>query len=171
VRKGTEEHVDPGVDHEPVAILRRGPANCPEPLRLPVGISEAASDVVRVLQVGAGCAQTPQRSHQLDWLHPVSGFSVNITGTATALAIRAAAATISSAGAPWCTLVILIPERGGNTSTGGGDHREPGRDHGSRRRHVPGVRKQNRGAGALQRSQQVAPTSEVRGRRSCLGKV
>jgi hypothetical protein len=41
-----EEDVDPGVDYERVVVLRRGLANRSKPLRMPVGIAEAAGGVV-----------------------------------------------------------------------------------------------------------------------------
>ena len=63
--QGTEEDVDPGVDHELVAVLRRRLAHRPEPLRVPRGIAEAAGGVVGVLEVAAGGPGVPQRSHQL----------------------------------------------------------------------------------------------------------
>ena len=59
------------------------------------------------------------------------------------------------------TLVVLVAERGRHAEAGGRDHREPGLDHGLRRRHIPGVREQERGAGLVQRPQQVAPALEV----------
>ena len=54
--EGTEEDVDAGVDHERVVVLRRGLADRPEPLRVPVGIAEVAGGVVGVLEVAAGGA-------------------------------------------------------------------------------------------------------------------
>ena len=57
-----EEDVDPRVDHEPVAVSRRGLPNRHQPLRLPVGIAEAAGGVVGVLEIAAGGSGAPQRS-------------------------------------------------------------------------------------------------------------
>ena len=63
--QGTEEDVDPGVDHEPVVVLRRGPTHRPEPLGVPVWFTKAASRVVAVLEVAAGRPGAAERSHQL----------------------------------------------------------------------------------------------------------
>ena len=49
-----EEDVDPSVDDERVALLRRGLANRREPLRVPVGIAKAPGRPVGVLEVAAG---------------------------------------------------------------------------------------------------------------------
>jgi DNA-binding CsgD family transcriptional regulator len=155
---GTEEDVHPGVDHERVAVRRRGLANRAEPLRVPVRIAEAADGVVAVLEIAAGGPGAPQRSDQLGGLHPVAGLGVDRHGH------------LDAPGDPRGrgehlvgrrTLMVLIAERRGHATAGGRDHGKPGRDHGSRRSHVPGVRKQKRGAGALQRPQQVAPALEV----------
>ena len=76
----TEEDVDSGGDHEPVAVLRRGLAHGREPLRVPVGIAKAAGGVVGVLEVAAGGSRGPQRSHQLGRLHAVAGLGVDRHG-------------------------------------------------------------------------------------------
>src|SRR5258708_1394121 len=59
--EGTGEGGGPGVDHEPVAVRRRGLAHRPEPFRMAVGITEAAGGVVGVLEVAAGGPRAPQR--------------------------------------------------------------------------------------------------------------
>jgi len=156
--EGTEEDVHPGVDHEPVAVVRRGLANRPEPLRVPVGIAEAAGGVVGVLEIAAGGPGALQRSDELGGLHPVAGLGVDRHGHVDAPGDPCGRGEHLIA---WRTLVVLIAQRRGHASAGGRDHGKPSRDHGSRRSHVPGVRKQEGGAGAVQRPQQVAPALEI----------
>ena len=138
-KQRTEEDVDPGVDHERIAVIRSSPANRPEPLGVPVGIAKAAGGVVGVLEVAAGGPCAPQRSHQLGGLHPVAGLGVDRHGHLDApgdprgrgehLVARRA-------------LVVLIAERRGHAGAGGRDHGKSSRDDGSRRGHIPSVRKQ-----------------------------
>ena len=59
-----EEDVNPGVDHERVAGVRRGLANRPEPFRVPVGIPQAPGGVVCVLEIAAGGPGVPESSHE-----------------------------------------------------------------------------------------------------------
>ena len=125
---------------------------------MPVGIAKAAGGVVGVLEVAAGGPGAPQLSHKLGRLHPVAGLGVDRHGHLDApcdprdrgehLVGRR-------------TFVVLIAERGGHAAAGGCDHRRPSRGHGSRRGHVPGVRKQEGVARAVQRPQQVAPALEL----------
>ena len=135
----TEEDVDSGGDHEPVAVLRRGLAHGREPLRVPVGIAKAAGGVVGVLEVAAGGSRGPQRSHQLGRLHAVAGLGVDRHGHLDAPCDpRGRGEHLVGRR----TFAVLIAERGGHAAAGGCDHRRPSRDHGSRRGHVPGIRKQ-----------------------------
>jgi hypothetical protein len=116
-------------------------------------IAEAFVSVVGVLEVAAGGPRGPQRSRQLGRLHPVAGFGVDRHRHLDAphdprrrrehLVGRRA-------------LVVLVAERR--------DDGKPSRDHGSRRGHVPGVRKQKGVARAVQRPEQIAAALEV----SCL---
>ena len=53
---GAEEDVDPRVDQEWVAVLRRGLAHGPEALGLPVGIAQAAAG-----RCPRGCSRPPRR--------------------------------------------------------------------------------------------------------------
>ena len=103
-------------------------------------------------------AHAPQRSHQLDRLHPVAGLGVDRHGH------------IDAPGHPRSrgehlvgrrTLVVLVAERGGHPGAGGRDDGEPGRDHGVRRGHVPGVGQQEGCAGAVERPQQLAAALEI----------
>jgi hypothetical protein len=61
------------------------------------------------------------------------------------------------------TLLVVIAEGRGHAAAGGRDHGKARRDHRFRGGHVPDVRKQERGAGTVQRPQQVTLTLEVRG--------
>ena len=125
---------------------------------MPVGIAEAAGGVVGVLEVAAGGPGDPQRGHQLGRLHAVAGLGVDRHGHLDAPCDpRGRGEHLVGRR----TLVVLIAERRGNAAAGGRDHGKPSRDHGSRRGHVPGVRKQEGIARALQRSQQVAAALEV----------
>ena len=125
---------------------------------MPVGIAEAAGGVVGVLEIAAGGPGAAQRSDQLGGLHPVAGLGVDRHGHLDAPGDPRGRSEHLVARR---TLVVLIAERVGHAPAGGGDHGIPGRDHGSRRGDVPGVRKQEGGAGAVQRPQQVAPALEV----------
>ena len=125
-----------------------------------VGIAEAAGGVVGVLEVAAGGARVPQRSHQLGRLHSVAGLGVDRHGYLDA---RCDPRRRGEHLVGRRTLVVLMAERRGHAAAGGRDHGEPGRDHGSRRGHVPGVREQEGGAGAVQRPQQLAPALELGG--------
>jgi hypothetical protein len=53
-------------------------------------------------------------------------------------------------------LLVLLSERRGRAAAGGRDHGKASRDDRSRGGHVPGVRKYEMGAGAVQRPQQLA---------------
>jgi len=66
---------------------------------------------------------------------------------------------------PIAFLFDHVAERRGHAAAGCRDHGKASRDHRSRCGHVPGVRKQERGAGAVQRPQQVALTLAVGCRR------
>ena len=104
-------------------------------------------------------APAPRRvSHQLGRLHPVAGLGVDRHG-------HVDAPPYPRGGGQHLVgrrlLVVLVAERSGHTGAGGRDHREPGRDDGSRRGHVPGVRKEERVAGAVQRPQEVASALKV----------
>jgi hypothetical protein len=66
---------------------------------VPLGIAEAAGGVVGVLQVAAGGPGASEGRHQLGRLHSVPGLGVHRHGNLYPRAIRAAAASISSAGA------------------------------------------------------------------------
>ena len=152
---GTEEDVDPRVDDERVVVVRRGLAHRPEPLGLPVGVMEGA--VVAVLEVAAGGPGAPQRRHQLGGLHPVAGLGVDGHGH------------VDPVGDPRGRgehlvrrrVVVLIAEGRRHRRAAGRDDGEPGRDHRPRRGHVPGVREQERRAGAVQGPQQIAPALEI----------
>jgi hypothetical protein len=114
--------------------------------------------VVAVLEVAAGCTRAPQRGHQLGGLHAVTGLGVDRHGHLdTPCDPRGRAEHLAARR----TLVVLIAERGGHAAAGGRDDGKPGRDHGSRRGHVPGVRQQKRVAGPVQRPKQVAPAVEI----------
>jgi hypothetical protein len=118
-----------------------------------VGIAEAAGGVVTVLEVASGGSHAPQRSHQLGRLHAVTGLCVDRHGHLDAPRDprRRGEHLVARR-----RLVVLIAESGGDAAAGGRDHRKSGRDHGSRRGNIPGVRKQERFTRAMQRSQQVA---------------
>jgi hypothetical protein len=144
--EGTEEDVDPGVDNEPVALRRRGLAGRREPFRVPVGIAETAGGVVGVLDVAPGRPRASQRSHQLSRLHPIAGLGVDRHGHIDAPCDpRGRGEHLVGRR----VLVILMAERGGYAAAGRCDHGEPSRHHRSGRCHVPGVRKQERGARAV----------------------
>ena len=125
---------------------------------MPVGIAEAAGGVVGVLDVAAGGSYVSECSHELDRLHAVAGLGVDCHGHVDALRDPRGSGEHLIGGR---TLVILVAERGGHAAAGSRDHGKPSRDHGSRRGHVPGVRKQEGVAGALQRPQQVALAPEA----------
>ena len=153
-----EEDVHSGVDHKRIALRRGSLANRPEPLRVPGGITEAAGGVVAVLEVAPGGPDGPQRGHQRGRLHPVAGLGVDRHGH------------LDAPGDPRGrgehlvgrrTFVVFVAERGGHAAAGGRDDGEPSRNHRSRRGHVPGVRKQEGVAGAVQRPQQVALALEA----------
>jgi hypothetical protein len=123
-----------------------------------VGIAEAADGVVGVLEVAAGGPGAPQRSDQFGGLHPVAGLGVDGHGHIDA-PCHPRGRGEHLAGRR--TLLVLIAERRGHAGAGGRDHRKTSRDYRPRRGHVPGVRKQERGAGAVQRPQLVAQALEV----------
>ena len=113
--------------------------------------------VVGVLQVAPRGTHRVQRSHHLCGLHAVAGLGVDRDGHLDApddppgrgehLVGR-------------CALTVLEADAGGHAPAGGSDHRESGSDHRSGRGGVPHVRQQERVAGTVQRSQQLAPFRE-----------
>ena len=152
-----EEHVHARVDDESVALLGGGLANRPEPLRLPVGIAQPAGGVVGVLEVAAGEPGAAQQRHELGRVHVVAGLGVDGHGHIdVACDARGRAEHVIARR----IRVIFVAEHRGHPPAGRRDHRKPSRDHRSRRRDVPGVRKQQRIAGAVQRPQQVTPALE-----------
>ena len=148
----------PSGDALRTAYAAFGLANRPEPLRVPIGIAETAGGVVAVLEVAADGPGAPQGGHQLGRLHPVAGLGVDRHGHIDAPCDpRGRGEHLVGRR----TLVVLIAERGGHAATGGRDHGIPSRGDGSRRGHVPGVRKQEGSARAVQGPQQVAVALEV----------
>jgi hypothetical protein len=123
-----------------------------------LGVAEASGGVLGVLEIAADGPGVPERSHHRARLHAVAGFGVDghrhldaprdPRGGGEHLVGRR-------------TLIVLVAERGRHAEAGGRDHREPGVDHGLRRRHIPRVREQQRRAGLVQRLQQIAPAQEV----------
>lgn len=123
------------------------------------GIAQAAVGVVGVLEVAAGGPSALQRGGQVGGLHPVARLGVDGHGH------------LDAPGDPrgrgehlvgWRTLLVVVAERRGHAAAGGRDHGKASRDHRFRGGHVPGIRKQEGGAGAVQRPQQFALVLEVR---------
>ena len=154
-----EEDIHPSVDDEWIAILRCGLADCPEPLRMLVGIAHVSGGVVRVLQVAACGSQAPQRRDQLRGLQPVAGLGVDRHGHVYAPCDpRGGSEHLLGRRA----LLVLIAKRRSYGPTGGRDHGKPRRNHSSRSTDIPGVRQYEGGATAMQRAQLFAAAFEVR---------
>ena len=114
--------------------------------------------MVGVLEVAAGRPGGPERSHQLGRLHPVPGLGVDRYGHVdTSRDPRGRGEHLLGRR----TLVILVAERFGHAAAGGRDHGKSSRHDGSRRGHIPGVRKQEGRARSVQRPQQVTPALKV----------
>jgi len=121
-------------------------------------IAQGTSDVVGVLEVTASRSNAFHGSNEIRGLHSIACLGVDRHRDIDASADAGRRGKHFVSGRP---LVIVVAERSRHATASGRDDGKAGRDHGSRRGHVPGVRKQEGGAGAVQRAQHIAPALEV----------
>ena len=146
-KESGDEDVDPGVDHESIPLVGRRPANRAQPVGLFGPVAQLAGGVIGVLEVAAGRPHRLQPGHEIGRLHPIAGLGIDRHWDVDSCGDPRGGSEHLVAGRP---LVILIAERGGYPAARRRNHGESRRHHGPRRGGVPGVRKDERGAGHVQ---------------------
>src|SRR6266498_4837922 len=95
-----KEDIDPRIDHKPVTLTGCGLAHITQPCRLLGGIAQRLGRVVGVLEVASRRPMPFSSATSSTAVIPYPASASTVTGTPTFRVIRAAAASISPAGAP-----------------------------------------------------------------------